>query len=273
MEEIIKYNRKTLGQIDNFIEDSDYNDSADLYGLPKHVYHLINKPINNDLTYVDLLTFLHSFLGKKKINYLEIGVSVLKTFYQMANFFKDSNLYAYDINYINPTIEKHFNKNSHYDDKLLEQNINHYTYNSNNICYYRGDVFRIDHLEHFKNILSDNKIDILFSDAHHSYNGLISEYNNFINNNILSDNFILYYDDLQMHLERSGYEDMTDAFLVIAEDFQKKYTNLTIALVKVNGWLGNHEFKHVNGIITTLNLKEIFKSNNIDIEIDYIASF
>ena len=50
------------------------------------MYHLINKPINNDITYVDLLTFLYSYLGKNKINYLEIGVSVLKTFFQMANF-------------------------------------------------------------------------------------------------------------------------------------------------------------------------------------------
>ena len=77
-------------------------------GLPKRVFHLINTPKNNDITYVDLLTFLYSFLNKKKINYLEIGVSVLKTFYQIANFLKNSNLYAYDINYINLIIEKHF---------------------------------------------------------------------------------------------------------------------------------------------------------------------
>ena len=58
-----------------------------------HVYHLINEPTNNDITYVDLLTFLYPHLEKDKINYLEIGVSVLKTFFQMANFFKQSNLY------------------------------------------------------------------------------------------------------------------------------------------------------------------------------------
>ncbi len=271
MEEIIKYNRKTLSKIDNFIDDSDYENSNDLYGLPKSVYHLINKPINNDITYVDLLTFLHSFLNKKKINYLEIGVSVLKTFYQMATFFKDSNLYAYDINYINPTIEKHFNKNSDYDE-LLKTNINHYTYNSNNIYYYRGDVFKINQLEHFKNVVSDNKIDILFSDAHHSYNGLMTEYNNLINN-IMNDNFILYYDDLQFHKPRNKQGDMTDAFFSIAEKIQKKYTNITVALLKVNGWLGNHEHKHTNGIITTLNLKEIFNSNNINIKIEYFVSF
>ncbi len=271
MEEIIKYNRQTLSKIDNFIDNSDYEKSKDLYGLPRRVYHLINKPMNNDITYVDLLTFLHSFFNKKKINYLEIGVSVLKTLYQMTNFFEDSNLYAYDINYINPTIEKHFKKNNDYD-QLLKKNTNHYTYNSNNIYYYRGNVFNINELEYFKNEILDNKIDILFSDAHHSYNGLMSEYDNLINN-IMNDNFILYYDDLYFHKPRNKQENMTDAFFSIAERFQKKNTNITVALLKVNGWLGNHEGKHTNGIITTLNLKEIFNSNNIDIPIEYFVLF
>ena len=66
MDEIIKYNRKTLNKIECFISHSNYENSNDLYGLPRHVYHLINKPINNDITYVDLLTFLSTFLDKKK---------------------------------------------------------------------------------------------------------------------------------------------------------------------------------------------------------------
>lgn len=270
MEDIITYNRKTLNKVDNFIDDSDYQKSKDLYGLPLHVYHLINKPINNDITYVDLLTFLSSFLNKKQINYLEIGVSVLKTFYQIANFFTDCNLYAYDINYINPTIERHFNKTSGYEQLL---NTNTYHYNNNNIYYYRGDVFKINQLNYFKNeILDNNKIDILFSDAHHSYDGLISEYNNLFNN-ILNDNFILYYDDLNFQKPRNIKENMTDAFFIIAKELQKNYTNINVALLKVNGWLGNNEYKHVNGIITTLNLKEIITSNNINIDIEYFVSF
>ena len=96
----------------------------------------------------------------------------------------------------------------------------------------------------------------------------MSEYNNLINN-IMSDNFILYYDDLHYHKPRNENTDMTDAFFIIAEKYQKKNPNIKVALVQVNGWLGNHEHKHTNGIITTLDLKEIFKSNNIDIEIEY----
>ena len=95
----------------------------------------------------------------------------------MANYFKNSNLYAYDINYINPTIELHFNKSTDYN-KLLKNNVNYYTYNNNNICYYRGDVFNVEELKYFQNKVLNNKIDILFSDAHHSYSGLISEYDN-----------------------------------------------------------------------------------------------
>ncbi len=268
MDKIIKFNREVIKKIDNFIDDSDYEKSDDLYGLPRHVYHLINKPINNDITYVDLLTFLYSYLGKNKINYLEIGVSVLKTFFQMANFFRESNLYAYDINFINPMIEKQFDKINNHEEILEQKGVNQYNFKDNNIFYFRGDVFKVKQLEKFKNNVLDGKVDILFSDAHHSFEGLMSEYKNLIYD-ILSDKFILYYDDLKFHGPTNKRIDMTDAFFLISRELKKKNKNLTVALLDVNGWLGNHEHKHTNGIITTLNLKQILSQNNINLNIQY----
>ena len=103
LEEVISANRETLANIYSFVNDFDYDSSPDSYGLPKRVRHLIDQPIDNQVTYIDLLMLFRGYLNKKDITYIEIGVSVLKTFYQASNFLKDSSLYAFDINKINPT--------------------------------------------------------------------------------------------------------------------------------------------------------------------------
>ena len=263
MDDVVTFNRNTLASVESFIKDEDYEKSKDLYGLPRFVYHLINKPMNRDLTYVDLLMFLRRFLNKEKVSYLEIGVSVLKTFFQVANYLENSHLYAYDINLMNPTIESKFTKVGLCD----------YEHKSNKITYFRGDVFKVDDLNKFKYHLRyghNNLIDILFSDANHSYNGLMSEYNNMIKD-ILSEEFILYYDDLNWDNNPEN-EDMDTAFSNISQDIRKNRQDkkITVALLNVNGWLGNHEFKHTNGIITTLDIKTIFQEHNINIDIKYL---
>ena len=48
------------------------------------------------------------FLSNKKINYLEIGVSVMKNFMQIDNYLVGSNLVAYDINPVVPKYENDF---------------------------------------------------------------------------------------------------------------------------------------------------------------------
>ena len=96
--EIQNINRQTLKSVDSFIDDKDYNGSPDNYGLPQHVRHLIDLPIDNKITYVDLIMFLQTHFNKEKIKYVEIGVSVLKTFYQVSQFLSNSKLYAFDIN-------------------------------------------------------------------------------------------------------------------------------------------------------------------------------
>ena len=268
MDDIISKNRRTISSVENFITSKDYEESADQYGLPRHVRHLIDKPINRDITYVDLLMFLSKFLDKKEINYLELGVSVLKTFFQVASYLENSNIYAYDINYINPTIENRFVKN---EDKQILFDEKYYNYNSNNITYFKGDVFDVDSLNNFQNNVLQNKLDIIFSDAHHSYNGLMSEYNNLLVN-VLNDDFILNYDDLQFTNNPTfNTVTMNDAFFTIAKKFREKNPNIYVALVMVNGWLGQHEHKHANGIITTLNIREIFKINNININVVYFS--
>ena len=247
---IIQNNRNILKTIPKFITDYDYKNSIFNYGLPIYALPKINLPLNTETTYVDFIMYLSTFLKNKKIKYVEIGVSVLKTFYQFCNYLQKSILYAFDIEKINPTIERKF--------KLLniKDNIKEYIYNNNIINYFNGDVFNKENINKFKNIV--NKADIIFSDAHHSYKGVKNEYEYLIKN-ILNNEFILYYDDL----------DNPELLKFFKELCIKLYNNnnnkLTFGLLKINGWLGQHEHAHLNGVITTLNLPEIL-TNQFNIE-------
>ena len=252
-----KKNRDTLRTVSSFIDEKDYQSSPDNYGLPQHVSHLIDLPLNNDLTYVDLVMFLQTQLGVSNPKYVEIGVSVLKTFYQVAHFLDNAELYAFDINNINPTIAKKFELTSE------EGQISQYTCGKNKISYFKGDVFSREDLENFKNYVG-SKVNIIFSDAHHTGRGIASEYANYIND-ALADEFILYYDDLEN-------DSMRHIFLEICEDIKKKRPNATSAFVKANGWLGQHEHTHLNGIITSLDLESIIRKNRIPVPISFIRN-
>ena len=250
IQNVQQVNRETLQTVESFIDDIDYNDSLDNYGLPQQVRHLIDLPIDDQITYVDLIMFLQTYFKKDKMRYVEIGVSVLKTFYQVSQFLSGSELYAFDINRPNPRIANKFDLVN--DDGQLRQ----YTTKDNHISYFQGDVFNTEDFDKFKNHLG-SKVNIVFSDAHHTGLGLASEYNNFIAD-FLDDDFILYYDDL-------GNEAMRHIFFDIATDIHKKRPNTTSALLEVNGWLGQHEHAHLNGIITSLNIDQILSDSNLSI--------
>jgi hypothetical protein len=250
IKQVQKVNRETLKTIESFVNDEDYYGSPDNYGLPNHVYHLIDLPVNEEITYVDLLMFLQTYFKKDKIRYVEIGVSVLKTFYQVSQFLSNSDLYAFDINKPNPKIASKFEIVS--DDGQLRR----YKTKTNNVSYFQGDVFKREDFEKFRDHV-DSKVNIVFSDAHHTGLGLASEYGNFIQD-FLDDDFILYYDDL-------GNEAMRHVFLDIATDIHRKRPNTTSAFIEVNGWLGQHEHRHLNGIITSLNIGQILSDNNLSI--------
>ena len=255
LEEVISANRETLANIYSFVNDFDYDSSPDSYGLPKRVRHLIDQPIDNQVTYIDLLMFLRGYLNKKDITYIEIGVSVLKTFYQASNFLKDSSLYAFDINKINPSIEKEFHLLTAWQSP---EQVKEYEHGSNKITYFQGDVFNEEDFNNFKNCIA-SKANIVFSDAHHTGEGLKSEYESFIKD-ILDDEFILYYDDLED-------EQMRNVFLGICNEIKSKNAGVTTALLEVNGWLGQHERPHLNGIITSLDLTNIVSDNHVNVEL------
>ncbi len=244
LEKEVKINKRTLESVKKFIDEDTYSLSSDYYGLPPRILKHIDKPYNKYPTYSDLILYLLNSFSKPP-KYVEVGVSVLKNFYLISSGKTGIELYAYDINKINTTIEKYF---------LLEdsqENIKKYVHNGNKIAYFQGDVFSTKDLNNFKDLIK--KVNFIFSDAHHSYEGLMSEYENLIKE-ILNKEFIIYYDDLSGELKK--------AFLEISDNLSKEHHIYTFTFL-INGWVGNHEKMHRNGIITNLNLTKSFSKDGV----------
>lgn len=246
LEKEVAQNKKTLSTIGSFIDLETYTSSKDFYGLPSYILKHIDKSYNKYPTYSDLILYLlNSFSRSPK--YVEVGVSVLKNLFLISSGKSGLEIFAYDINKINPVVEKYLHLEESKD------NIKKYVHNSNKISYFQGDVFKTEDLQKFKNLIK--KVDFIFSDAHHSYEGLMSEYENLIKD-ILNEEFIIYYDDL------SG--DLLKAFIEISQKLSESHKIFTFTFL-INGWIGNHEKMHRNGIITNIDIVNNFKRDGVSL--------
>ena len=243
---IIKENRKYLNSIDTFITPEEYEKND--YGIPGNIFKNIDKPINNNPTYSDLIIYLITRLNKKNVNYLEIGVSVMKNFMQINNYLKESTLVAYDINQIVNTFSTNFKKSNNLN-KVLSQSDQ-----SNKLYYYQGDVLSVNDTSDFSRTLN-LKYDFIMSDAMHTKEGIISEFNNIIEGN-LSEEFILYYDDLD-------FPELEEAAKNIFNKLTKRYENLYFYTFWISGWVGQNEKMHKNGFITNINVEQYLSEAKI----------
>ena len=195
---IIEYNRQTLQSVPYWILQNDWESPPSLfnYGLPPYVFHLIDKPISSELTECDIICSYMKKLQElgKCVNYLEIGVSVGKTFFQICNYIQAHNLTSYnlnclDIEKINPTLknlldsrlqydkfeEHHFEGSKGLDSLRSSELINLKTWknNENSISYYESDEFDKKIWHNMK-----SSYNIIVSDALHEPAALLEEYYN-----------------------------------------------------------------------------------------------
>jgi len=115
-----------------------------------------------------------------------------------------------------------------------------YTKNTNTIKYLSGDIWDISSWERLKNA----KYNVIFSDAFHSKEALLHEFNMMSQFDLLADQFVIIWDDL--------FFDLKDGFLEINKRMQrgKKFKDINCYLIHINGWLGENWSKHPVGIIT-----------------------
>ena len=80
---IINKNRGFLKSIDSFLPIEVYQNND--YGIQQRIYQKLDDEIVDLPTYSDLISFLIAKIYINEVNYLEIGVSVLKNFLQINN--------------------------------------------------------------------------------------------------------------------------------------------------------------------------------------------
>lgn len=249
---IVKKNRPIEQIIPVWWDEQLLKDSIFQYGIVDDVKPFLNKSIGPTYNYSDLFCHFHDLIKRKnnsKIEYLELGVSVGKNLFTLLNYFDEANLYGYEIEEINPYLEKHLVLESKtlWDTKSdsikkYSSSLSTYKYNSNKLHYLSGDIWD----ETSWNKLRGKKFNIIFSDAFHSPDALLFEFEMIMKYNLIDSNFVLVWDDL--------FYGMKDAFLEINKKIKRDKTikNSECFLININGWLGENWGKHPVGIITNL---------------------
>lgn len=251
MKEVVNQNRVSLTEIKTWVDEEAFRKSYFNYGVPDQIRPLLNLDIGNEVTYSDLILYLSNQLAK--VNYLELGVSVGKNFFQMASGFSNASLTGFDVENMHPSIQNKFSfiSNENWEgkpDSIRKElfSLSKYIYQTNTISYIAGDIWD----ENCWSKLIGNKYSIIFSDALHESEALFWEYKMIEKYELLNDKFLFVWDDLNNGLEKS--------FKKIGASLKEKYllADENIRIIKINGWLGkNYPIKHDLGIITNLALK------------------
>ncbi len=248
-ESIIKKNRGYLGQIPDWIDESAFKDSCFQYGVPDFIRGDLNRPINHQSTYTDIMVYLAQ-KNFQSIHYLEIGVSVGKNFYQVMKSLPQGHFMGFDIEEINPVLANRmeFVSEEKWDTpansiKKNSSSLKRYDFEGKRVEYLAGDVWD----ENSWKKLSGRKYNMVFSDALHSDEAILFEFEMLVKYQLLADKFIIFWDDLHGKMKK--------AFLNIVSRYDQQYKIADVYLIQINGWIGQHEPKHPVGIISNFDLQ------------------
>jgi len=239
--------REVLAGMPNWIPDGLLEASVFRYGIPLEIEALINADVGNEPTYSAAIAFLARRLTTP-IRYLEIGVSVGKNFWQLAHTLQPARLVAFDIEAINPALARKLVQIDRREWKtaptsMRKASSSYTTYRmqtgTNGIAYLCGDVFD----ERSWKELAGQSFNLVFSDAFHSPDALIHEYEALTRHDLLDlRELVMVWDDL-------GGK-MTPAYEKIVADLQGRYAPGRCAAFRapLRGWLGENWPHHDVGI-------------------------
>lgn len=175
-----EYNREKWSEVDTWVTDKAIDESKFRYGIPFDISNL-SQPTSFCTT--DIITYINNKYYRS-VNYLEIGVSIGKTFYPQIKNENINVATGIDIERFNPCLKKyvdvrHFKEGMYTDDK-------------GSVFFKQGDVTDNDTWR----ALSGINYDVIFSDALHDPDAIKKEYKYILNNNILSNDFVYIWDDI-----------------------------------------------------------------------------
>jgi len=246
IKKILKKNREFLKTVESFLSKEQFQEND--YGMDIKIFNNLDKNIKYFPTYSDLLIFASLFLKKEKIRYLEIGASVLKNNLQLDHSLTAADIVVYDINSVAPNFRDQFTIFDSENPNLFFKKTSNFNY------YFKGNVLDIEDTKKFDELFPA-PFNLIFSDALHTPEGVLSEYRNIISNKLDSD-FILYLDDLD-------FPGLYSTANLIYSDLEKKYEEIYFTTFKAYGWVGQYEKMHKNGIISNLNFYDIFRDNKV----------
>jgi hypothetical protein len=244
----IRVNRSTLQQVGDWIDEEAFNRSFFKYGVPDFLKPLINQPIGDDPTYTDLMTLI----AKRHfthVNYLEIGVSVGKNFFQLMNGLEDAALTGFDIEEINPVLSGWLTPVARTEwptpSSSIKKNpssLNTYTHGAKKVNYLSADVWDSNSWSK----MEGNKFNLVFSDALHTPQAILFEFEMLVRYRLLDERFVIVWDDLAGKMRNS--------FFKIIRKYNEVYGIKDVYLLGINGWVGKNEGPHSVGVISNFIL-------------------
>jgi hypothetical protein len=245
---IIQNNRGFLAAISNWVPVGLLENSVFRYGVNPSVEPLLNLPIGADPTNADLLGYFASRHSRQG-HYLEIGVSVGKTFWQMINSADQFDCWAFDIEELNPVLMKELVLVSRVEWQTPFSSIKKtpssfstflYEKTRRQIHYICADVFD----PHAWSFLKDIPFNIVLSDALHTPEALDFEWEMLLKANCLSkDALLIIWDDLDAEMRHWFFRKKS----TMASQLHVPINQ--IGTFYMNGWLGSREFPHRFGCL------------------------
>lgn len=234
--EIVVSNRLTWSAVPSWIDRGTWEKSRFHYGMPEAALQYIDAPIDDQATVTDLLCALAEELGPRA-RYLELGVSVGKTFYQLAR--RGIPCTGLDIERPAPVLDALLHAFAKGASPSSPCQSVHYF--GDRITYVEGDVHDPDAWALLRGPFS-----LVFSDACHDPNSLRWEMEALRRLSLLDrEGFTILFDDLEGNAEGPMCEAVAAGHDALIADGWA----VTLDAVRINGWIGQHEHQHLVGIL------------------------
>jgi hypothetical protein len=247
MSNIVRQNRHALDQVTDWLPSGLIAQSVFRYGVNKDVEPLINLPLDNDYTHADLLAYFGSGRARP-CKYLELGVSVGKTFWQVLNTCSPCECWGFDIEEISPVLKKNLVEKSRTEwapkpgsIKKTPSSITHFIHQptGNKIVYICADIFD----EAAWQLLERQSFNLVLSDALHTPQALDFELQQMAGFKIFDPKeTVILWDDLDGQMKDWFFAQRTAIAKLLAVGVNDVNT------LYLNGWLGSREFPHRLGL-------------------------
>jgi uncharacterized protein (UPF0212 family) len=279
IEEVHDRNRCILNNVDQWASSSDLKGGVFHYGLPQEVEHKVTEDVGERINLSDMVSYLLTQFGTNS-NYMEMGVSVCKTLFQVLTTNCHANIVAFDIERINPTFENIIMKpvliRSKEEEVLTGHEYHSSSYNSpkkdnctlntydqgilrdNHFYYLNCDEFDQvgwNRMEQLVSTLPKQSYQVIFSDALHSQEAINFELDHIFKHNLLNKyHFAYVWDDMGDYVAPFCDRIVDYASLTVRN-------NITCVIGSLPGWFGINEYDHTIAIITTLDISNIISKH------------